>query len=195
LPPVREGPKLFVGGAGGTIPPGFLNLDLAYFPGVDLVADIECLPLPDESIGAIECDAVLEHVRRPSNAIVEFARVLRPGGFLHIVVPFCHPFPSTREITNAGQLMERELLGQFETVDIGFRTGPPATLLSFVLEYVKIVSPRPLRKVAYGVCGWLLWPLRYLDVWLMQRPEGTIEGTIMGNHLYALVRKPLPSTI
>ena len=85
----------------------------------------------------------------------------------------------------------RELLGQFETVDIGVRTGPTATLLSFVLEYVKIVSPRPLRKVAYGVCGWLLWPLRYLDLWLMQRRE----GTIMGNHLYALVRKPLPSTI
>jgi SAM-dependent methyltransferase len=192
LPPAREGPKLFVGGAGGAIPPGFLNLDLAYFPGVDLVADIECLPLPAESIGAIECDAVLEHVRRPSNAIVEFARVLRPGGFLHVVVPFCHPFheyPRDYQRWTIDGL--RELLGQFETVDIGFRTGPTATLLSFVLEYVKIVSPRPLRKAAYGVCGWLLWPLRYLDVWLMQRPE----GTTMGNHVYALVRKPLPSTI
>ena len=46
LPAAMEGPKLFVGGAGGAVQPGFLNLDLTYFPGVDLVADIECLPLP-----------------------------------------------------------------------------------------------------------------------------------------------------
>ena len=65
LPAAMEGPKLFVGGAGGAVQPGFLNLDLTYFPGVDLVADIECLPFPDGSIVAIECDAVLEHVRRP----------------------------------------------------------------------------------------------------------------------------------
>jgi SAM-dependent methyltransferase len=49
---------------------------------------IECLPFRDDSIVAIECDAVLEHVRRPSNAIFEFARVLprwiptRGGSFL-----------------------------------------------------------------------------------------------------------------
>jgi len=192
LPPTREGPKLFVGGAGGAVQPGFLNLDIAYFPGVDLVADIECLPFPDRSIVAIECDAVLEHVRRPSNAIVEFARVLRPGGFLHVVVPFCHPFheyPRDYQRWTIDGL--RELLREFETVDIGLRTGPTATLLSFVLEYVKIISPRPLRKAAYAVCGWVIWPLRYLDVWLMQRPE----GGIMGNHIYALVRKPVPSTI
>jgi SAM-dependent methyltransferase len=186
-----QGLKLFVGGAGRTIRPGFVNLDLVCFPGVDVVADIECLPFSDESIVAIECDAVLEHVRRPLNAIVEFARVLRPGGFLHVVVPFCHPFheyPRDYQRWTLDGL--RELLSQFELVDIGLRTGPTATLLTFVLEYVKIVSPRRLRKAAYGVCGWLLWPLRYLDVWLIQRPE----AAVLGNHVYALVRKPIPST-
>jgi SAM-dependent methyltransferase len=189
LPPVKEGPKLFVGGAGQATQPGFLNLDLVYFPGVDLVADIECLPFRDDSIVAIECDAVLEHVRRPSNAIFEFARVLRPGGFLHVVVPFCHPFheyPRDYQRWTIDGL--RELLSEFEIIDIGLRTGPTATLLSFMLEYAKMISPRPFRKVAYGVSCWLLWPLRYLDVWLMQRPE----ATIMGNHVYALLRKPIP---
>ena len=82
----------------------------------------------------------------------------------------------------------RELLSEFEIIDIGLRTGPTTTLLSFMLEYAKMISPRPFRKVAYGVSCWLLWPLRYLDVWLMQRPE----ATIMGNHVYALLRKPIP---
>jgi SAM-dependent methyltransferase len=187
----QAGAKLFIGGAGRAIRPGFLNLDLVYFPGVDVVADVECLPFKGESIVAIECDAVLEHVQRPLNAVVEFARVLRPGGLLHVVVPFCHPFheyPRDYQRWTLDGL--RELLSQFEIVDLGVRTGPTATLLTFVLEYVKILSPRRLRKAAYGVCGWLLWPFRYLDLWLIQKPE----AAILGNHVYALVRKPIPAT-
>jgi two-component sensor histidine kinase len=80
----------------------------------------------------------------------------------------------------------RELLSDFEIIDIGLRTGPTATLLSFMLKCAKMISPKRFRRVAYGVCCWLLWPLRYLDVWLMQRPE----ATTMGNHIYALLRKP-----
>lgn len=187
LPPA-EGMKLFVGGAGRTIRPGFLNLDLVYVPGVDVVADVEDLPFFGDSIAAIECDAVLEHVRRPERAVAEFLRVLRPGGHLHVVVPFCHPFHEYprdyRRWTVDGL---RELLCGFEVMDCGLRTGPTATLLAFVLEYVKLLTPRPLRRVTYGISGWLLWPLRYLDAWLMSKPE----AKILGNHVYALVRKPI----
>ena len=185
-----QGAKLFVGGAGRPIRPGYFNLDLVCFPGVDVVADVECLPFKDDSIVAIECDAVFEHVRRPLNAVLEFARVLRPGGLMHVVVPFCHPFheyPRDYQRWTLDGL--RELLSQFEVVDIGVRTGPTATLLAFVLEYVKILSPRQLRKIAYGVCGWLLWPFRYLDLWLVERPD----AAVLANHVYALVRKPIPS--
>ncbi len=185
--PYTEGMKLFVGGAGRKIRPGFLNLDLVYVAGVDVVADVEALPFRDESIAAVECDAVLEHVRRPEKAAAEFARVLRPGGHLHVVVPFCHPFHEYprdfRRWTVDGLC---ELLCAFEVIDCGLRTGPTATLLAFVLEYVKLLTPRPLRRVTYGVSGWLLWPLRYLDAWLMSKPE----AKILGNHVYALVRKP-----
>lgn len=188
--PAAPGSKLFVGGAGRAIRPGFLNVDLVYFPGVDVVADVENLPFKTDSIAAIECDAVLEHVRQPMNAVVELARVLRPGGLLHVVVPFCHPFheyPRDYQRWTLDGL--RELLSQFEILDLGLRTGPTATLLTFLLEYVKIVSPRRLRKAAYGVCGWLLWPFRYLDWWLMQKPE----AAVLGNHVYALVEKPISS--
>jgi hypothetical protein len=60
-------------------------------------------------------------------------------------------------------------------------------LLVFLLEYAKVVSPRPLKKLSYAVLGWVLWPLRYLDVWLNRGPE----AQILANHIYALVRKPL----
>src|SRR5712671_3596788 len=48
-----QGAKLFVGGAGRPIRPGYFNLDLVCFAGVDVVADVECLPFKDDSIVAI----------------------------------------------------------------------------------------------------------------------------------------------
>ncbi len=73
-------------------------------------------------------------------------------------------------------------------IDCGLRTGPTATLLAFVLEYVKLLAPRPLRRISYGVCGWVLWPFRYFDAWLVSKPD----ATVLGNHIYALARKPVP---
>jgi hypothetical protein len=66
------------------------------------------------------------------------------------------------------------------------RTGPTATLLAVVLEYVKLVSPRALRKAFYALAGWLLWPLRYADVWLNRKAD----ATTLANHIYTLARKP-----
>jgi SAM-dependent methyltransferase len=185
--PDCTGLKLFIGGAGNAVPPSFVNVDLSSFPGVDVVADIQALPFADGSIAAIECDAVLEHVQTPSQAIAECARVLRPGGFLHVVVPFCHPFHEYprdyRRWTVDGL---KELLKGFEIVDAGIRTGPTATLLVFLLEFIKLASPKPLKKPAYVLCAWIVWPLRYLDLWLNKKPE----AGLLANHVYALVRKP-----
>lgn len=50
------------------------------------------LPFPSTIFTRIECDAVLEHVESPAAVIGELSRVLEPGGTLHLVTPFCHPF-------------------------------------------------------------------------------------------------------
>src|SRR5437868_5557765 len=133
--PATDGLKLYLGGAGSATPSGFINIDLLPYPGVDVAADVEHLPFPDAAVAAIECDAVLEHVENPERAVAEFSRVLRPGGFMHVVVPFCHPFhayPSDyRRWTTEGLKI---LLHQFEVVEVGVRTGPTASILAFLLE-------------------------------------------------------------
>jgi SAM-dependent methyltransferase len=166
---------------------GYVNVDLFGLRGVDVVASAEQLPFRAGLFQRVECDAVLEHVERPERVMAEIERVLAPGGFAHIVVPFCHPFHEYprdfRRFTPDGL---RQLAGGLEVVAEGWRTGPTATLLVFLLEYVKVWLPwRAARVIAHGVLGWLLFPLRYLDLILLRsRRAGQI-----GNHCYVWLRK------
>ncbi len=54
----------------------------------DIVGDIHDLPLPDNSVDAITCLSVLEHVEEPQTAVKEMYRVIKPGGYCFIYVPF-----------------------------------------------------------------------------------------------------------
>jgi SAM-dependent methyltransferase len=180
--------NLYLGGGGLEID-GYVNLDLFAVPGVDVAADAEQLPFADEQFQRVECDAVLEHVRNPVQVMAEIGRVLEPGGYAHIVTPFCHPFHAYpndyRRFTLEGL---RELSCGLEVVAEGWRTGPTATLLVFLLEYVKLLLPfRAWRVISHGVLGWMLFPLRYLDLLLFRSPQA---GRI-GNHCYMWLRKPL----
>lgn len=183
--------NLYIGGAGAR-PEGYVNLDLFPLTGVDVAADAEYLPFRDDLFQRIECDAVLEHVERPEAILREMARTLKPGGFLHAVVPFAHPFHEyprdyRRFTIDALRLMNPDL----EVVKSGWRTGPTATLLVFMLEYAKLWSPDSLRAFTHGVLGWLLFPLRYLDLPLFKNPRA---GRI-GNHCYIWLRKPPPDPL
>lgn len=174
-------------GGGGRWMPGFVNLDLFVLPGVDLAADAECLPFPEGVFQRVECDAVLEHVVDPVRVMREIERVLAPGGFAHLVTPFCHPFHEYprdyRRFTPDGL---RTMAGGLEVVAEGWRTGPTATLLVFILEYAKALLPwRAWRVGVHGVLGWLLFPLRYLDLPLY----GTARAGRIGNHCYMWLRK------
>lgn len=179
--------NLYIGGGGSEVP-GYVNVDLFALPGVDVACDAERLPFPSQVFQRVECDAVLEHVRCPEQVMREITRVLAPGGYVHLVTPFCHPFHEYprdyRRFTLDGL---KELAAGLEVVAEGWRTGPTATLLVFTLEYVKLWFPwRAWRVLAHGTLGWVLFPLRYLDVLFFRSPR---VGQI-GNHCYLWLRKP-----
>ena len=56
----------------------------------DIVGDVHALPFADESVEAIVCIAVLEHVEEPIKAVKEIYRVLKKGGYCFIFVPFLY---------------------------------------------------------------------------------------------------------
>jgi SAM-dependent methyltransferase len=179
--------NLYIGGARRSVP-GYVNLDILGMPGVDVVADAECMPFADALFQRVECDAVLEHVRDPHRVMCEIERVLLPGGYAHLVTPFCHPFheypKDYRRFTLDGL---KQLAGGLEPVAEGWRTGPTATLLLFFIEYVKLLLPwRWWRVAVHGILGWLLFPIRYLDVPLLR----SNRAHRLGNHCYLWLRKP-----
>lgn len=179
--------NLYLGGAGCTVP-GYVNLDLFGEPGVDVIADAEAMPFPDNRFTRVECDAVLEHVRSPERVIRQIHRVLEVGGLAHLVTPFCHPFHEYprdyRRFTIDGLKLLVE--GQFDVVAEGWRTGPVATLLVFVLEFVKLWFPgRYWRGAVHVTLGWLLFPVRYLDLLFLR----TDRAGRIGNHCYLWIRK------
>jgi len=177
-------------GCGQRSDPNFVNLDLFPAPGVDVLADAECLPFPPNLFQRIECDAVLEHVRCPEQIMREIARVVAPGGYVHLVTPFCHPFHEYPRDYRRFTLDGLKLLASpgFEVAAEGWRTGPTATMLVFTLEYVKLWLPwRIWRGGVHFLLGWLLFPFRYLDYLFLRSPS----AGRLGNHCYLWLRKKL----
>jgi SAM-dependent methyltransferase len=80
--------------------------------------DIHQIPFKDNSFDAVLCNHVLEHVRDDVHAMEEIRRVLKPGGFSILQVPFFNPVPmSTFEDDSITDPREREkVFGQNDHV-------------------------------------------------------------------------------
>jgi SAM-dependent methyltransferase len=75
--------------------PEAVTVDALDFDAVDVVGDVfEVLArIPDASLDAVHSYHFLEHVSPLGGLVGELARVLRPGGLLHTVVPhFSNPY-------------------------------------------------------------------------------------------------------
>ena len=57
--------------------------------------DIHRIPFPENTFDVLLCNHVLEHVDDDLQAAREIHRVLKPGGFAVLQVPFFHPVPET----------------------------------------------------------------------------------------------------
>lgn len=72
---------------------GFVNVDHAALPGVDLVAELDdpdkvTLPYPDDHVDEFLLSHVVEHIRFPLPLMQELWRVAKPGATLKILCPY-----------------------------------------------------------------------------------------------------------
>lgn len=75
---------------------------------VDVVARGDALPFPNESLDYVLTSHVLEHFWDPMNAIGEWLRVVRPGGYLYMIVPHKErTFDAQKPRTTLAELIAR----------------------------------------------------------------------------------------
>lgn len=95
--------------------PNYVSAGLHHH-NVDRKEDIENISLPDESVDAVFCSHILEHVD-DAKAMKEVHRILRPGGIFITMVPICEGWDHTYENPEIMTLEMRELhFGQYDHV-------------------------------------------------------------------------------
>lgn len=70
----------------------YKSMDYDDKTGADIVGDIHDIPLESDSVDAIICSSVLEHVKDPIRAVLELKRVLKKGGKIFVYVPSIYPY-------------------------------------------------------------------------------------------------------
>ena len=95
---------------------GWVNIDKYQLEYTDIICDLDKFPYPfeDNSIEAIECDNVIEHVLYPVDMLKEFERILKKGGTIKVVTSFYNHL-DTRLISRSS--MKRSTIADLPSLD------------------------------------------------------------------------------
>ncbi len=169
-----------VGAGGRRVRYGVMCVDFRPIENTDLVSDIHNLAIKDNSIDCIICTGVFEHIQQPAVALNEFHRILKRGGLVHIEVPFMQPFHADpvdyyRWTLDGLRFLCRQ--GGFEELVSGSHLGPASAMNAIVIAYVQsYFRNRYTRKAIDLLLSYLLFPFKYLDVFLCGRDQILSSG-------------------
>lgn len=150
------------------------RLDIGAFPEVDVAGDAAALPFRDASLDGVIFHRVLEHVPDPLHVARELQRVVRPGGFISVILPFMEPFHlNPVDHMRFGRDATRHLFRDCEEERLTISAGPSAALIWMLKEYFAILCPGSNHRYVYAavreLTGWLFYPLLWLDRFLKRK--------------------------
>jgi ubiquinone/menaquinone biosynthesis C-methylase UbiE len=164
---------------------------------LDIISDIINIPLPDQSVDAIMCTEVLEHIPNPVAAIKEFSRLLRPNGFLIITAPFVSltHFAPYHFATGLSRFFYEHHLNEFGFIISDLKLN--GNYFEFIAQEV-----RRIKRIALQYSGTKLSLLdkiiTHLNLALLQRlskkDKGSSELLCYGIHVFAR-KKPVEASL
>ncbi len=167
----------------------FTNIDVYPFPEVDIVANAEELPFPDNSVDGAVSESVFEHVPDAHKVAKEMVRIVKPGGYIYVSAPFIHPYHASPDDFNRWTISGlKYMFPELEIVESGVRSGPWSAFLMFLAYWLGVIFSFGSRKAApflAHVFMLVLGPLKYPDYFFMKMPGAEAVAA----HLYILGRK------
>ncbi|MFC1647652.1 class I SAM-dependent methyltransferase [Patescibacteria group bacterium] len=151
------------------------NLDIAYYPNIDIVADAHELPFKDGSLDGVIIKNVFEHLRDPAKVRDELRRVVKNGGRIYAKVPFMQPFhavPDDYQRYSINGL--KEFFKDFKIIEEGISVGPSSALAWFLREYLAILfsfNSAKAYKVMRAIFSYFTAPIKYFDAFFRKRKE------------------------
>ena len=135
------------------------------------------LPYMDESVDAVYCEAVLEHLGDPARAVSEMWRVLKPGGGVYACTPFIqgyHGYPHHyHNFTLTGH--QRLFTSQgFRVSSAGACVGPVGAVFQILALFLHQYVPRLFRLPARALLSLFELALMPLNPRLGARPDGHV---------------------
>ena len=165
----------------------FVFSDIAITPLIQIVVDANDIPFEENTFDAVIAQAVLEHVTDPVQCVSEIHRVLRPEGLVFAEIPFMQQTHGGGiDFSRFTHVGIRRLFRHFSEVDSGACCGP-GMALAWAIQYfwLSFTTKGVLRGMIKGVASFTLFPLKYFDGWLINRPGGLDAASAM----YFLGRK------
>jgi SAM-dependent methyltransferase len=166
-------------------------VDIAEGAGVDLVADAHDMHMvASDSVDCVVTVSTLEHVRYPQKVVAEIHRILKPGGYVYVNVPFVFPFHGDPDDFYRFSCNGITILcEQFERLDSGYNRGPASTMHQLLIHFCAMLfcfNSRALYGINVDLFGWLLFWVKYLDAFLGRY---SVAGVIHTG-AYFIGRKP-----
>lgn len=164
-----------------------INLDIKKYDNTDIIADAHFLPFLSSSLDCVYSNAVLEHVKRPWIVASEIDRVLKPGGFVVINLPFLNTIHDEHDYFRFTLKGIKELFSAYNEVAGGVSSGGGSFLPTCFIQYTSMFIPSKfLRNLHIFFTSHILFRLKVLDKLVVNKPDYAITA----NSFYFIGQKP-----
>jgi len=104
--------------------PNAIGVDSVKVPGVNVVHDLDSFPYPfkNKEFDEIHAYMVLEHLKNFSGAMGQIHRILKPGGKLHVKVPYYSSQAAFQDYTHRNFFTEKTFSYFEETNELSYYT-------------------------------------------------------------------------